>query len=245
MSWCAEGRGALVAEKFAAKGCNVAVNYNSSKDRAEQVVANVQERYEVKGLVIHGDMGILADCEKTVHEAIDGLGGLDIIIANAGWTKFTTFGDLDALTEEEWDKCWAVNCKSNLHLLRKALPTFNANPDGGVFLVTSSVAGISVSGSTMAYSTTKAAGLHLVKCLAATQGPRVRVNAILPGLLLTEWGANFTPEKIQSSKDKAYLKKETELEDCADAFVATAINSSMTGQNIQIDSGLAMLGQAR
>ena len=181
-----------------------------------------------------------------------------------------------------------MNCKANLHLLRKALPTFNANQDGGVFLLTSSVAGVAASGSSMAYSVTKAAGwkpsahgnctslierqvcvclirtymlLHvpkrdpskearntdlcsrcssregfwrelltakpladLVKCLAATQGPKVRVNAILPGLLLTEWvsfiydfvslklifvkGANFTPEKIQSSKDKAYLGME-------------------------------------
>jgi NAD(P)-dependent dehydrogenase (short-subunit alcohol dehydrogenase family) len=67
-------------------------------------------------------------------------------------------------------------------------------------------------------------GLHLVKCLAATQGPKVRVNAILPGLLLTEWvsvignpimsalmvqkGANFTPEHVQSARDRAYLKME-------------------------------------
>lgn len=92
-----------------------------------------------------------------------------------------------------------------MHLLRKALPTFNANPDGGVFLMTSSVAGIAPSGSTMAYSVSKAAGqppshcsdsqladkprkgLHLMKGLAFTQGPKIRVNAILPGLLLTEW----------------------------------------------------------
>lgn len=58
-------------------------------------------------------------------------------------------------------QCWAVNCKGNLHLLRKALPTFNANPDGGIYLMTSSIAGINPSGSTMAYSVTKAAGPRL------------------------------------------------------------------------------------
>lgn len=57
-------------------------------------------------------------------------------------------------------QCWAVNCKGNLHLLRKALPTFNANPDGGVYLMTSSIAGANPTGSTMAYSVTKAAGLR-------------------------------------------------------------------------------------
>ena len=72
-------------------------------------------------------------------------------------------------------------------LLREAMPTFNANPEGGVFLITSSVAGTSLKGSSMAYSVTKAAQLHLMKCLANTQGSKVRVNAVLPGLLLTEW----------------------------------------------------------
>ncbi|KAL8711326.1 MAG: hypothetical protein Q9220_004223 [cf. Caloplaca sp. 1 TL-2023] len=62
------------------------------------------------------------------------------------------------MSEAEWDKCWAVNCKGNLHLLRKALPTFNANPDGGVYLMTSSIAGTGTRGSAMAYSVTKAAG---------------------------------------------------------------------------------------
>jgi NAD(P)-dependent dehydrogenase (short-subunit alcohol dehydrogenase family) len=76
-------------------------------------------------------------------------------------------------------------------LLRAALPTFNANAEGGAFIVTSSVAGIAASGSSMPYSVTKAAGLHLVKCLATTQGPKIRVNAVLPGLLLTEWACSI------------------------------------------------------
>ena len=50
------------------------------------------------------DVGVLADCERTVKESISGLGGLDIIISNAGWTKLSDFGDLNALSEAEWDK---------------------------------------------------------------------------------------------------------------------------------------------
>jgi NADP-dependent 3-hydroxy acid dehydrogenase YdfG len=49
-----------------------------------------------------------------------------------GWTKFCTFGDLEALSEEDWDKCWAVNVKGQMALLRAALPTLNANPDGNI-----------------------------------------------------------------------------------------------------------------
>ncbi|KAL8797383.1 MAG: hypothetical protein Q9195_000538 [Heterodermia aff. obscurata] len=95
-----------------------------------------------------------------------------------------------------------------MHLLRKALPTLNANEDGGVFLVTASIAGIAPSGSSMPYSVTKAAAIQLMKCLAATQGPKIRINAVLPGILFTEWGLRFGPEKLQGLKDKALLKKE-------------------------------------
>lgn len=58
----------------------------------------------------------------------------------------------------------------------------------------------------MGYSVTKAAGLHLMKCLAATQGPEIRFNAVLPGLLLTEWGLRYSEERVNAMKEKAVLK---------------------------------------
>lgn len=60
----------------------------------------------------------------------------------------------------------------------------------------------------MGYSVSKAAGLHLMKCLAATQGPKLRINAILPGLLLTEWGLRYSEDRIKALKEKAVLKME-------------------------------------
>ena len=131
-------------------------------------------------------MGVRADCENVVNKTIELLGGLDILISNAvsmvaircrcsktsdscsfisqGWTKFAKFGDLNGLTDDEWDKvskscvwsldaycaikvscillpqCWFTNVKGNLHLFRAAESTFTANPEGGVFIITSSVA---------------------------------------------------------------------------------------------------------
>jgi len=93
-------------------------------------------------------------------------------------------------------------------LLREALPTFNANEEGGVFIMTSSTAvspefpralgncsskalrscqGVANQGSSLPYAVTKGAQLRMMKALAASQGPKTRVNAVLPGLLLTEW----------------------------------------------------------
>lgn len=65
----------------------------------------------------------------------------------------------------------------------------------------------------MAYSVSKAAGLHLMQCLAQTQGPKIRVNAVLPGLLLTDWGNSFGEDKIESVKKTAVLKQEVSYQD--------------------------------
>ena len=96
------GLGALLAEKFAAEGCNVAINYNASQDRAKDIAAKIEKNHQVKTVVIQGvslrcdlksvdlcsltitkDVGQLVDCERMVFEATKCLGGLDVIISNA------------------------------------------------------------------------------------------------------------------------------------------------------------------
>jgi len=234
------GLGALICEKFAEEGCNIIVNYVSSQDQAHEVAKICSDKWGVKTAVIQADAGIAADNVRLVKESVEALGGLDVIIANAGWTRFSTFSDLRALSHDEWNKCWATNVMSHLQLMQEAAPIFNANPDGGVYLISSSVAGIAPSGSSMAYSVTKAAGLQLMKCLAFTQGPKIRVNAVLPGLLLTEWGLKYPKEDQESIKQRAALKQETKLDDCADAYIAAAKNASQTGQQIVVDSGVVI-----
>lgn len=147
-----------------------------------------------------------------VQHTLTTFGGLDIIIGNAGWTRFSEFADLDSMSYDEWDKCWRTNVTGQHQLLKEALPTFKANADGGVFIITSSIAGRSIAGSSMPYSVTKAAQLHLMKCLAQTQGPKVRVNAVLPGLLLTDWGNTYGEERIAELKRRAVLGKEVRVE---------------------------------
>lgn len=73
-------------------------------------------------------MGKEADCIRSVKETIAAFGSIDIIISNAGYTRFSEFGDLSATTVEDWDTCFAVNVKAQLFLLREASSSFNANP---------------------------------------------------------------------------------------------------------------------
>ncbi|KAK1238129.1 hypothetical protein MKX08_002708 [Trichoderma sp. CBMAI-0020] len=238
------GLGALICKKFAEEGANVAINYVSNSVAAEKLADTLTKDYSSKTFAIQGDAEKREDNVRLVQETVKNLGGLDIIIANAGWTKLSKFGDLHALNDDEWNKCWAVNVMSHLQLMQEVAPIFNANPEGGVYLITSSISstiqGISNRGSSMAYSVTKAAGLQLMKNLALTQGPKIRVNAILPGLMLTEWGQRFGPEMIEKVKCASTLKRETDLDDTADVFISAAKNTSMTGQQIVIDSGLNM-----
>lgn len=77
------GLGALICEKFAAEGANVAVNYATNKDRAEEVAKKCEAR-GVKTICIRADCGVPEDNARLVKETVDGLGGIDIIIANAG-----------------------------------------------------------------------------------------------------------------------------------------------------------------
>jgi NAD(P)-dependent dehydrogenase (short-subunit alcohol dehydrogenase family) len=208
------GLGAEICRRFAAQGCSVAINYANNEAPAQELADELQNKYGVKTVILKGDGGVLADCKRIVQETIKAFGGLDGIIGNAGWTKFTDFTDLDAMSEDEWDKCWAVNVKGQHALLKEALPTFKNNPQGGFFIITSSIAAKSIGGSSMAYSVTKAAQVHLMKCLAKVSGEKARINAVLPGLLLTDWGNLYGEERIKALKDAAALKKEVSDSHC-------------------------------
>lgn len=203
----------MIARKFAAEGSNIAINYANSEAPAAALAQELQTTHGVKTTILKADAGSMDEVSACVQSAITALGGLDIVIANAGWTRFSDFADLDALSEAEWDKCWKTNVLGVKQVVASAMPTFNSNPEGGVVLVTSSIAGRSIGGSSMAYSVTKAAQLHLVKCLAKTQGSKVRANAVLPGLLLTDWGNEYGEERIAFLKEQAVLKKEVSCED--------------------------------
>ena len=82
------------------------INYVSNADRATALKARLESEYpSIKIVAIQADMGVKSECERLVKETKEAFGGVDVICSNAGWTKFSeNFGDLDALSEEDWDK---------------------------------------------------------------------------------------------------------------------------------------------
>ncbi|KAH8803457.1 short chain dehydrogenase/reductase [Xylogone sp. PMI_703] len=232
------GLGAAIARAFADEGCDLAITYLGSKDKAEAVAGSIRASTGRQVVVLQGDLSLVPVCEQIVEDTVKSLGGLDIVVHNAGNTKIAPFGDVNALSEADWDYTWNMLVKSNVFLFRATLPHFKANTDGGVFLIQSSIAGLFTAGSSMAYSVCRAAGLHLAQCLAETQGPNIRVNAIAPGLVDTERTAVFTEERRQECIDMAKLKRITTAEEVAMAFIFAAKNSGMTGERIRVDSGM-------
>lgn len=235
------GLGACIAQKLAAQGCNVAINYSSSSERAEALVSQLSSTYNVKAVKVQGDVSQNETCRNIVQETVSLLGGLDIVISNAGWTRMIAFNDLEAIEDEDLDRCYSMNVKSHFYLFRAAKPHFDKNAEGGSFIITSSSAGLKPSGSSMPYSFTKASAVHLGKCLAKTFGPQSRVNVVAPGLLLTEWGLKFGPERIKHVENLLPLKHTPELEDAADAYVSIAKSNSMTGSVVSVDCGMAIV----
>ncbi|KAI9929415.1 hypothetical protein ASPWEDRAFT_134832 [Aspergillus wentii DTO 134E9] len=232
-----KGLGAVLCRRFASEGSNIAINYMSSRNKAEQLAASIEKEYSVKTCIVHGDVCTPADNERIVKDTIEKLSGLDIVIANAGWTRFAKPGDIYDMSHDEWQKCWMANVMSHVQLMQTASPYMKQNPDGGVYLMTLSIAAVFPGGSSIPYSVTKAAALHLVKHLACSMGSKIRVNAILPGLLLTDWGNRYGTDAIAKMKNGSILKQETLLEDCAEAFVSLSKNTSTTGEHVLVDSG--------
>jgi 3-oxoacyl-[acyl-carrier protein] reductase len=179
----ASGIGLAAVELFARCGASVAMNHLIDDPRAETEI----RRLTGAGLRVFsgpGNVAVPDEAEAMVEEAIAGLGGLDVLINNAG-TPGTTqpidFADLDAMTEEFWVLILSTNLIGPFRCARAAAPALRRSK--GAIVNTASIAGLGRRGSSMAYGTSKAGLINLTRGLARALAPDVRVNAVAPGLV--------------------------------------------------------------
>ncbi|KAI1768611.1 short chain dehydrogenase [Hypoxylon sp. FL1150] len=236
------GLGATVARLFAKNGYRVAVNYAHNSKRASELIEElsvITNQDAVSGdlhVAMQADLAVRSDVERLVEKTISAMGKIDCVLSNGGWTRFTDMSSLDDnVSEGDWDRAFAMNVKSHLWLLHAARRALDES--SGVFITTASTAGVSNSGSSLAYSVTKAAQIHMAKGLARMVGPQVRINTVSPGLLLTEWGDRFTDDQKDAHLQKTALKRFVQLEDVAEQVLTLARSSSITGINVVIDAG--------
>ena len=125
VSGSATGIGAACARHLAAAGLNVAINYTKSAAEAE-ATAEACRALGVEALVIRGDVGEDADCRALAAAALEAWGGLDVLVNNAGTTRFADAGDLDSLTKDDFAQIFAVNVTGAYQLTRAAAPHLKA-----------------------------------------------------------------------------------------------------------------------
>lgn len=114
------------------------------------------------------------------------------------------------MVDEDWDRCFLYNVKAHLWLCHAARDELNKTE--GAFITTASLAGVKPSGSSLAYSVTKAACIHLTKALAVICAPKIRCNSLSPGLILTEWGMKFGEQKIEAARKNTKLQRLASIE---------------------------------
>ncbi len=233
----ATGIGRAAAVRFAKEGYAVAVNYSRSQKEAEETVALVH-KHEVPALLCRANVADDAAVKEMIHRCRKELGGLDVLVNNAGMTHFIDHTKLDALTDEVWQEIFGVNLMGTFYCCRAALPVLTER--GGAIVNVSSVAGLQGHGSSIPYAASKAAVNSLTKSLARAFAPRVRVNAVAPGPVLTRWLADHM-DRINRSLDTIPMGRAADPEDIADTvYFLAAGNSLMTGQVVVVDGGRTM-----
>ena len=233
-----KGIGASIAKYFAAEGASVVVNYASSKEGADRVVKEISSTGG-KAVAVQADVSKEKDIERLFAETKKAYGRLDILVNNAGVYEFAP---LEAVTEEQFQKLFGLNVLGLVLTSKEAAKYFG--PEGGSIINISSVVSSFAPPNTAVYSGTKGAVDAVTRTLANELGPRkIRVNAINPGMVVTEGvisaGANEGDFRKQLEA-LTPLGRIGEVEDIAPAavFFASKDSSWITGETLVIAGGL-------
>lgn len=231
----ATGIGRSIALRLAKDGANVVINYSRSKEDALNTQKDA-EQLGVQAMIYQADVSSDEQVRQMVKETVNTFGRLDILINNAGTTNFVDAEDLEGLKEEYWDRAMAINVKGIFFCCRAAAPELKKQR--GCIVNTTSVAGFTGMGSSIAYAASKAAAISLTKSLARVLAPEVRVNSVAPGIVQTRW-VEGRDDHVKRLADGTPLQRVATPEDVSEVMYSLIVNSNfVTGQNIIIDGGM-------
>lgn len=232
------GIGKAVALKLAKEGAAVVINYNGSRERAEQVKAEIEQN-KGKAEIFQCDVSDFHDCEDFLKEVIGRFGRIDILVNNAGITRD---GLLMKMSEEDFDAVLNTNLKGTFHCIRFASRQMIKQRCGRIINL-SSVSGVMGNAGQANYSASKAGVIGLTKSAARELASRgVTVNAIAPGFIRTEM-TEVLPGKVkEGAAAQIPVGHFGEPEDIAGAvaYLASEEAGYITGQVLCVDGGMAM-----
>lgn len=233
------GIGAATAIAFAREGADVAISYLPSEEQDAARIAGLIQDAGRTALPLPGDISDPVFARELVARAADGLGGLDLLVNNAGRQIYVE--NLEDLSDEQFDDTLKTNVYAMFWITKAALPHLGP---GSTIINTTSVQAYNPSPILLDYATTKAAINAFTKGLAQQLAPKgIRVNAVAPGPVWTVLQVSHgqPPEKIEQFGKSTPLGRAGQPAELAPAYVflASAESSFVSGETLQVNGGLS------
>lgn len=235
------GIGAAIARRFAQEGCNVVINYSRNDEGAKKVAAEC-EAFGVQTLVKKADVAKDEDCRNLVGATLDRFGKLNVLINNAGTTRFCGHRNLAGLDKQDFLDIYAVNTVGPYQMVRAAEEALRREEIAHVINM-GSIAAVTGIGSSIAYAASKGALMTMTLSLARVLGPQIRVNAICPGFVQGEWlkegmGTENYDRMLSGLRQTAPLADTATPERVAEAVLGVVSGMDWTtGETILVDGG--------
>ena len=235
------GIGAAISRAFAEQGARLALHWNSNAAGAQRVLQSVRDAGSVAEL-IQGDLTRDGEARRLVESAAAALGGLDVLINNAGsLVKRQPFLEAD----DKWvDAVFDLNARSVIHTCQAAFPHL-ARRGAGAIINVGSIAGLDGGGSGAGiYGASKAFVHNLTRHLAREfAAQNIRVNTVSPGVVDTPFHSATPPERMEAMRQSVSMRRIGTPGDCVGAFLFLAsrnLSGYVTGQNIHVNGGQVM-----
>jgi glucose 1-dehydrogenase len=247
------GIGQAIAIRFAEYGANVAINYvrapeeaTETEERVHACLARVRQR-GVRDVLVRGDVSKEEDVVAMLESAVDGLGGIDVLVNNAG---IQISSPSHELSTSDFDKVLAVNLRGAFLCAREAVKRFLATGTHGVIINVSSVHQLIPKPNYLAYSTSKGGMENLTQTLALEYaGQGIRVNAIAPGATVTPINRAWIDDPVKRAMVESHIPmgRAGTADEMAGVtcFLASEDAAYITGQTIFVDGGLTLFADFR